>query len=409
MTQPPTAVDPVGPAHPAEVAARSKSDWWRAVLGEYPTGVTLICARDDSGAPVGMVVGSFTAVSQDPPLVGFFPDQTSTTFPMIAASGSFTASVLGDSHEDLCRAFVRKAPDRFETGSFVEAESGNPRVKDAVAWFDVVIERRDTYGDHEFVVGLVEDFGVGDASAGLPLLFRRGGYGTFAVPTEEFDTEVLARHLRFADLAGDDVSELADTLGLEVLVSAVVHDSVVVLASARPGSRSEPASGPRRIGTAFPFAAPLAPAFVAWASPAQQSAWIEGSRHLIGRVDRPRLAALLASVRRRGYGVSPSRVLSERFTQLMDEDRPRRESFAQLWSDMAADGAIVDGVPTPETASAIQAPVFGPDGQVVVVLTVNGFSGLADPAAFGQKAELVLASAARMTKQINGVVPPPEL
>ena len=46
---------------------------FRHVLGHYPTGVCIVTSADGSGAPTGLVVGSFTSVSLDPPLVAFFP------------------------------------------------------------------------------------------------------------------------------------------------------------------------------------------------------------------------------------------------------------------------------------------------------------------------------------------------
>jgi flavin reductase (DIM6/NTAB) family NADH-FMN oxidoreductase RutF len=50
---------------------------FRQVLGNYPTGVAAITAMTADGVPVGMVVGTFTSVSLDPPLVGFLPDKKS--------------------------------------------------------------------------------------------------------------------------------------------------------------------------------------------------------------------------------------------------------------------------------------------------------------------------------------------
>lgn len=39
------------------------SDQFRAVLGNYPTGVAVVTGLDASGEPLGMVVGTFTSVS----------------------------------------------------------------------------------------------------------------------------------------------------------------------------------------------------------------------------------------------------------------------------------------------------------------------------------------------------------
>ena len=67
---------------------------FRRVLGHYPTGVCVVTAVEADGAPVGMVVGSFTSVSLDPPLVAFFPAKTSQSWPRLAAVGKFCVNVL---------------------------------------------------------------------------------------------------------------------------------------------------------------------------------------------------------------------------------------------------------------------------------------------------------------------------
>lgn len=376
--------------------------WWRAVLGEYPTGVALITSLDPEGSPIGMVVGSLAAVSQDPPLIGFFPDATSSTFPMIAASGRFVVSVLGRNHEDLCRSFVRKAEDRFEGARFVNSPQGLPRVADAITWFDATLESRHSYGDHDFVVGRVSAFGVGDADAGLPLLFRRGGYGSFAVPAEEFDSGTLARRLRFADAISGVVADLARELGQEIAVSTVVRDSVIVLSS-YPTAGGEPGHG--HVGVSFPFAAPVAPVFVAWADDERRSAWIEGSRHLLGAVDRPGLAAVLDAARRRGYGVSGNGDLSDsRFAPNSASPEGSRATYAAVWADMATHMALTNDIEdlSPDDISAIQAPVFGPTGDVELALATSGFSELADAAEVARAIRIVLDASARASALIGG-------
>ena len=46
------------------------SQSYREFFGQLPTGVTAIVAQATSG-PVGLVVGTFSSVSLDPPLVSF--------------------------------------------------------------------------------------------------------------------------------------------------------------------------------------------------------------------------------------------------------------------------------------------------------------------------------------------------
>lgn len=51
------------------------SSAFRRVLGHYPTGVCAVTALGSDGSQIGMVVGSFTSVSLEPPLVAFCPDK----------------------------------------------------------------------------------------------------------------------------------------------------------------------------------------------------------------------------------------------------------------------------------------------------------------------------------------------
>ena len=41
----------------------------RRLLGHFPTGVAIVCARDAQGKPVGLTINSFVPVSLQPPLV----------------------------------------------------------------------------------------------------------------------------------------------------------------------------------------------------------------------------------------------------------------------------------------------------------------------------------------------------
>jgi len=147
---------------------------FRDVLGTYPTGVCVVTARNAEGRRFGLVVGSFTSISLDPPLVGFFPDKRSQTWPAIEQTGRFCVNVLGSHQLDLCRRFSAKGDDKFGDLAHFASPSGQPLLDDALAWFDCSVERVVEIGDHWLVVGAVEALGTqGDRG---PLLFFRGGY-----------------------------------------------------------------------------------------------------------------------------------------------------------------------------------------------------------------------------------------
>jgi len=151
---------------------------FRDVLGAYPTGVCVVTATDSNGARHGLVVGSFTSISLDPPLVGFFPDKRSSTWPKIGAVGRFCVNVLGVEQLDLCNRFAAKAEDKFVELAHELTPSGQPLLNDAIAWIDCSVERVTEVGDHWLVVGAVEALGKRDE--GTPLMFFRGKYHDLA-------------------------------------------------------------------------------------------------------------------------------------------------------------------------------------------------------------------------------------
>jgi 3-hydroxy-9,10-secoandrosta-1,3,5(10)-triene-9,17-dione monooxygenase reductase component len=150
---------------------------FRRVLGHYPTGVCVITALEPGGKPVAMVVGSFTSVSLDPPLVAFFPDRSSTSWPRIERAGKFCVNVLGSHQQELCRRFSAKGEDKFSGLEYRLSNGGSPKLDDVVAWIDCTLDAIHEAGDHLIVLGRVRELDV--ERAAQPLLFHRGMYGNF--------------------------------------------------------------------------------------------------------------------------------------------------------------------------------------------------------------------------------------
>ena len=151
---------------------------FRQVLGHFCTGVTVLAAADARG-PVGFTAQSFTSVSLEPPLVSVCPARRSGSWPRMAATGAFCASVLAEDQEAVGRAFASPGQDRFAgLGWHPSAVTGSPVLDGALAWIDCRLHAQHDGGDHLIAVGRVVDLGVG-ATGAAPLLFYRGGYGRF--------------------------------------------------------------------------------------------------------------------------------------------------------------------------------------------------------------------------------------
>jgi flavin reductase (DIM6/NTAB) family NADH-FMN oxidoreductase RutF len=159
------------------VAQAFDSKDFRRILGHYPTGVCAVTAMS-GGRPVGMVVGSFTSVSLDPPLVAFFPDRTSTSWPKIEATGRFCVNVLAEHQHDVCRALASRAENKFEQVAYRISSAGLPIIEGSVAWIDCDLNAVHEAGDHFIVVGQVHSLDAEHLHR--PLLFFQGGYGQFS-------------------------------------------------------------------------------------------------------------------------------------------------------------------------------------------------------------------------------------
>ncbi|MEU6201126.1 flavin reductase family protein [Streptomyces sp. NPDC047061] len=151
--------------------------YFRQVLGNFPTSVVAITAAMPEGPPEAMIVGSFTSVSLDPPLVAFLADRSSRTFPKIRDAGRYCVNALASDQEALCRAMAARGADRFDGIGWGRSPLGNPVLDGVVAWIDCELVEVVEIGDHFLAVGRVH--ALRSESVKTPLLFFRGGYGDY--------------------------------------------------------------------------------------------------------------------------------------------------------------------------------------------------------------------------------------
>src|SRR5690242_9390799 len=287
--------------------------WYRQVLGQYPTGVCVVTARDAKAEPVAMVVGSFTSVSLDPPLVAFFPDRGSSSWAKLRDCAHFCVNILGADQEPICRKLASKNPDKFAGIAHRMSDRGNPVVDGVVAWIECERHSVTDAGDHEMVMGRVLELDI--AAAGLPLLFFQGGYGRFAPASigVEQGGGLTASRLRDVDRARSEMEPLAESLKARCIATVRVADELIVAASAGQARRGGTAT---LVGQRLPFAPPTGSVFAAWLSAGDSDRWLQ-SRSV---VDRNGAAAALQAVRRRGFSVGllneAQRAFSERLSAL---------------------------------------------------------------------------------------------
>lgn len=150
---------------------------FRQLLGRFATGVTVLTTRDPEGRPVGMTASSLASVSLAPPLLSVCVDFTADMHRALSTAGSFVINVLASDQEEISRRFAELTPEERFTGIAWE-ETGDGMVMLGGALAHIECERYADFplGDHTLFVGRVTG---GTVLEGDPLLYFRGGYGSF--------------------------------------------------------------------------------------------------------------------------------------------------------------------------------------------------------------------------------------
>jgi flavin reductase (DIM6/NTAB) family NADH-FMN oxidoreductase RutF len=352
--------------------------WFRTTLGQYPTGVSVVTAVDDDGEPLGMVVGSFSSVSLDPPLVSFMPMLSSKTWAALRPLGRFCVNILAEDQEGLCRAFSAKSGDKYADVAWRPGPTGSPILADAVAWIDCEVETILPAGDHEIVVGRVLDLEVENPR--LPLLFFQGGYGRFTPRSLAVRDTRFGAELRLIDRARPAMEAVAAQTGTQVLVAHC--DGVELTLLARAGTGTDPRVGPA-IGQHLGVTAPLGVWRMAHAPAAEVERWLAD----VGSAEqRERYETALAEVREAGYCLGLSRVHDEVSDAIggvvpgpgaapAPHRVPELDALVDDPRDYSPARVRPDDLPAdhPEVVS-LWAPTFQSDGGVGLGVVLTGFA-----------------------------------
>ncbi|WP_307872566.1 flavin reductase family protein [Paractinoplanes ovalisporus] len=155
---------------------RVSPDEFRTCLRGHAAGVVVVTALGPDG-PAGLTVTSFTAASLTPPLVSFYADRRSRTWPVIRGAGHFGVNLLAAGQPALAQTFARPGADRFAATAWSPGAAGVPWLSGALAHLSCAVDQVVEVGDHFLVVGLVLHTAPG---AGAPLVYHEARYTTVA-------------------------------------------------------------------------------------------------------------------------------------------------------------------------------------------------------------------------------------
>ncbi|GAA3516337.1 flavin reductase [Aeromicrobium panaciterrae] len=378
--------------------------WFREVLGQYPSGVCIVTAIGAGGDQLGMVVSSFTSVSLNPPMVAFYPSNTSQTWPEFSGATSLCINVLAADQEQVCRQFA-SAPthERFDGVAIQSAPSGAPVIEGVVAWMDCVPTSVQEAGDHYIVLATVTDLQI--ESPKLPLLFLRGGYGSFSpLNFTASDMEgVLTSQLRYLDIVRPVLQTLPDS-GLRCLITTSIRDRVVVIGRFDPPAVRDEPEPTTLVGQELPFRPPGPSIFRAWSGAASIDGWLAGFTPEVQEAER----ATLAGIRERGYSVGLISEGQRRFAMALEKlavqpGTVTPEELNALIARLEFDPPVLSD-DILRSVRLITAPVFDEDGHVVLAITAFGFAH--DISSVRGVIDRLTTCSAEATRLIGGAAPP---
>ena len=146
---------------------------FRAALGTFTTGVTIITTQAEDGSPVGITANSFNSVSLNPPLVLWSLAKNARSLPVFSSGRHWNVHVLSTEQETLSGRFARQGEDKFAEVVLDNGVSEAPLLQDCTARFQCRTAFQYEGGDHVIFVGEVLAF---DHSDRAPLAFQSGDY-----------------------------------------------------------------------------------------------------------------------------------------------------------------------------------------------------------------------------------------
>ncbi len=156
------------------------SELMKQGMRQWASGVAIITTLDDSGHPHAMTASSFTSVSDSPASILVCINKSARMANSLHLGKThFCANLLRAEHEALSNLCA--TPDaydqRFSQGDW--NVFGTPRLKDAAAVFECVVDQMIEYGTHYVVIGRVLDVAV-NVEAPNPLCYCNGRYRKLA-------------------------------------------------------------------------------------------------------------------------------------------------------------------------------------------------------------------------------------
>jgi 3-hydroxy-9,10-secoandrosta-1,3,5(10)-triene-9,17-dione monooxygenase reductase component len=149
-------------------------DQFRAAMGSFAAGVTVVTTVDAHGTPFGLTATAFSSVSREPPLCLVCVSHAAEAYPVIVRTKHFAVNFLSADQEALSARFATHGLDKFDGVEYRPgAAAGCPLLDGTLGSVECRVQSAGDAGDHSVFVAVIEHVSV---ASGDPLVYFRGRY-----------------------------------------------------------------------------------------------------------------------------------------------------------------------------------------------------------------------------------------
>lgn len=146
---------------------------FRAALGRFASGVTVVTTKDDSGKLFGITVSAFCSVSLEPPLILVCIEKRAGSHHAFQESKAFVVNILREDQQSVSNHFASHLEDKFANVEYDTGIENLPVLRDCLVNLECRLHDSHESGDHTIFIGEIEKATVREEN---PLIYWHGKY-----------------------------------------------------------------------------------------------------------------------------------------------------------------------------------------------------------------------------------------
>jgi len=146
---------------------------FRAALGRFASGVTVVTTKDDSGKLFGITVSAFCSVSLEPPLILVCIEKRAGSHHAFQESKAFVVNILREDQQSVSNHFASHLEDKFSNVEYDAGIENLPVLRNCLVSLECRLHDSHESGDHTIFIGQIEKATVREEN---PLIYWHGKY-----------------------------------------------------------------------------------------------------------------------------------------------------------------------------------------------------------------------------------------